>query len=91
MLITVKNYGKNSHKILRSFCEIKKVILNAPDRFEQVALRFQSGQAKGSIGFIDRAISGDPWMPFVYRLARRQSGLSGIAGAGVDFVENDHD
>src|SRR6516162_5687392 len=72
--------------------DIEQIVLDPRQRGMErgIAGRVQPRDAYGGIGFIHRAIGGDPQIVFLTPPAGAERGRAVVAGARVDFVQNDH-
>ena len=75
--------------------EVEHVVLDAcQHRIEpgqrRVGRGRQAGEADGAVGLVNRAVGFDAQIILAAPLARPERGRAGVAGLGVDAVENDH-
>ena len=72
--------------------DIEQIVLDAPESGIErgIAGRVQPRHADRGIGFIERAIGGDPQIVFLAPPAGAERGGAVVAGARVNFVQNDH-
>src|SRR5215469_802824 len=72
--------------------DIEEIVLDPRQRGMKrgIAGRVQPRDAYRGIGFVHRAIGGDPQIVFLTPPAGAERGRAVVAGARVDFVQNDH-